>query len=290
MQIVTDNGCDLGLNAEQAAEQGITIVPLSVTLDEKTYVEGVDLDSSAFYALLEKSKGLPTTSQPSAGDFANIYRGLARKDPRILSIHISSGLSGTLHSAMTGAKDVPEAKVTFVDSKTLSVGAGWQVRAAARAIQARWPEQQILALLDRIRASTETMFTLRDLQYLIHGGRISHIKGLLASVLNIKPIIGVDHVEGKYSQAGQARAFSGAIQTLAGLMESTFGSQKAPFRAQIVQAENPAGAAELKDAISARLRCTWLPTSTLSLVLGAHTGPTMIGAVLAPNSVFEGLN
>lgn len=289
MHIVTDSGCDLGLTESQATERGITIVPLNVTLEGKTYIEGPELDSPAFYSLLDKTNSLPTTSQPSAGTFAELYRKLARQDRSILSIHISSGLSGTLHSAMAGAQDVPEAKVTFVDTRTLSVGAGWQVSAAARAIQAGWPEKQIVSLLDRIRAATETMFTLKDLKFLIHGGRISHMKGLVASVLNIKPIIGVDTIKGVYSQMGQARAFPGAIQTLATLMESKFGTQAGPFRAQVVHTANPSGASELKDAITQRLRCSWLPTGVLSLVLGAHTGPTMIGAVLAPTAVFEEL-
>jgi DegV family protein with EDD domain len=289
MQIVTDSGCDLGLTENQAAERGISIVPLNVTLDGITYTEGPGLNSAAFYSMLEKSAGLPTTSQPSAGTFAELYRTLARKDRSILSIHISSGLSGTLQSAIAGAQDVPEAKITFVDTKTLSVGAGWLVSTAARAIQAGWPENQILSLLDRIRAATETMFTLKDLKFLIHGGRISHMKGLIASVLNIKPIIGVEKQNGSYAQMGQAHAFSGAIQSLAGLMESKYHANSGPFRAQVVHAENPSGAAELKEAINQRLRCSWLPTGVLSLVLGAHTGPTMIGAVLAPVAVFEGL-
>jgi DegV family protein with EDD domain len=289
MQIVTDSGCDLGLTESQAAERGIFIVPLTVTLDGKTYTEGPDLDSSSFYSMLGKSTGLPATSQPSAGAFSELYRTLALKDSNILSIHISSGLSGTLQAAMTGAQNVPGAKVTFVDTRTLSVGAGWQVSAAARAIRAGWPEQPILSLLERIRAATETMFTLKDLKFLIHGGRISHMKGLIASVLNIKPIIGVEKQNGRYAQMGQAHAFSGAILSLAGLMESKFGAERGPLRAQVVHAANPSGAAELKEAINQRLPCSWLPTGVLSLVLGAHTGPTMIGAVLAPASVFEGL-
>jgi DegV family protein with EDD domain len=289
MQIVTDSGCDLHLSEEEAADLGITIVPLSVTLEGNTYTEGPALNAKAFYALLEKTRGLPTTSQPPAGTFAEVYSGIARRDPDILSIHISSGLSGSLNAAMAGAKEVPEAHISLVDTKTLSVGAGWQVRAAAIAARAGWPLARILPLLDRIRASTETMFTLRDLQYLIHGGRISHMKGLIASVLNIKPIIGVEKQEGRYAQMGQARSFAGAIQTLADLMDSAFSAQSGPFRAQIVQADNPDGAQQLQEAIAGRLRCSWQPTGVLSLVLGAHTGPTMIGAVLAPASVFEGL-
>jgi DegV family protein with EDD domain len=289
MQIVTDSGCDLNLTEEQKAELGIHVVPLSVTVGETEFKDGPDADPAAFYNRLETGRELPTTSQPPAGVFAELYRKLATLSPSILSIHISSGLSGTLDSARAGAKDVPEAKVTFFDTKNLSVGSGWQVEAAARAAQAGWPTERILALLERIRASTETLFTLRELKFLIHGGRISHIKGLVASVLDIKPVIGVSKDDGKYIQLGQARMISGAVKSLAEVMEKRL-SGIGPYRAQAVHALNPAGAAELQKAIADRLACYWLPPDRLSLVLGAHTGPTLIGAVLAPRTVFEGVS
>jgi DegV family protein with EDD domain len=289
MNIVTDSGCDLNLTAEQKAELGIHVVPLSVTLGNDTYHEGPELDAASFYNRLETGGELPTTSQPAPGEFVELYRRLAKDSPSIWSIHISSGLSGTLDSARAAAAEVPEAEITFFDTKTLSVGAGWQVEAAARAFRAGWDNERVLSLLERIRASTETLFTLRELKYLIHGGRINHIKGLVASVLDIKPIIGVDKTSGKYVQLGQARTISGAIIRLAEIMENRL-SPIGPFRGQIVHALNPEGAAVLQDAVSGRLACYWLLANRLSLVLGAHTGPTLIGAVLAPRAVFEGVS
>lgn len=290
MHIVTDSGCDLNLTCEQQQELGIHVVPLSVTLGKDTYHEGPQLDAASFYSQLETSGELPTTSQPSAGVFAELYRTLANISPSILSIHISSGLSGTLNSARAGATEVPEAEVTFFDTKTLSVGSGWMVEAAARAFHAGWAKERVLALLERIRASTETLFTLKELKYLIHGGRISHIKGLVASVLDIKPIIGVDTKrDGKYIQLGQARMISGALRSLAEIMEKRL-SPAGPFRGQVVYALNPEDAVELQKTISERLACYWLPANRLSLVLGAHTGPTLIGSVCAPRAVFEGVS
>jgi DegV family protein with EDD domain len=288
MEIVTDSGCDLNLTEEQKAKLGIHIVPLSVTLGQSTFEEGSEQNAATFYNRLETGGELPTTSQPAPESFAELYRRLAKKSSSILSIHLSSGLSGTLNSAVTGAKDVPEAKVTFFDTKTLSVGAGWQVEAAARAAIAGWPIERILSLLERISAATQTLFTLKELKYLIHGGRISHIKGLVASVLDIKPIIGVDKTSGMYVQYGQARTISGAIKSLAVLMESRMAA--GPFRAQIVHALNPEGAAELQKAVGEQMACYWLPPSRLSLVLAAHTGPSLIGAVLTPRTVFEGVS
>ena len=99
---------------------------------------------------------------------------------------------------------VPEAKVTILDSKTLSGPFGWQVQAAALGVKAGWVLGDILKLVDQIRENQQTLFTLGDLKYLIHGGRISHLKGLLASVLNLKPVIGVAKDDGKYYNWGQA--------------------------------------------------------------------------------------
>jgi DegV family protein with EDD domain len=288
MRIVTDSGIDLRVPPEKRAELDIHVVPLVVTLDGMSYREDVDIQSDEFYRLLAATDSLPSTSQPSAGAFAEIYRRLAVDDPDILSIHITSGLSGTLNAARAGAKLVPEANVTFVDTKTLSAAAGWQVEAAARALKASWPIQQILALLERISAASESAYTLKELEYLIHGGRISHMKGLIASMLNLKPLIGVEKVNGTYVQLGQARSFRGALQ---GLVDRMAG-QHAPgsaLRVQVLHSQNPQGAAMLRDLIDQRFDCTWWPTGPMSLVLGAHTGPSMVGVAYAPEGAFVGI-
>jgi DegV family protein with EDD domain len=198
---------------------------------------------------------------------------------------MSSGLSGTFNAAQTGASMVPEANVTLVDTKTLSAAAGWQVEAAARAAKAGWVKEQILALMERIGATSESVYTLKELKYLIHGGRISHMKGLIASLLNIKPLIGVEKVNGTYVQLGQARSFKAAVQGLA----DRIAQQHAPgsaLRVQVLHSHDPQGAAMLREFIDQRFDCSWLPMAPMSLVLGAHTGPSMVGVAYAPVSAF----
>ena len=129
MKIVTDSGSDL--TKEQCQELGVTMLPLKVQLGERTYLSGVDLSAEEFYELLDTTGQMPLTSTPSVGEFVDAYTKLAESDREILSIHISSGLSGTSNAARVAAKQV-DADVTVVDTLTLSSGTGWQVEAAAR--------------------------------------------------------------------------------------------------------------------------------------------------------------
>ena len=286
MQIVTDSGTDLNLSREETAEYNVHVVPLTVTLDGKSYREGIDIKPGDFYDLLAASDNLPITSQPSAGQFADLYRRLAADDPDILSIHMTSGLSGTYNSALAGADLVPEANVTHVDTKTLSAAAGWQVEAAARTNKAGWAMDRIMDLIKRIGDSCESVYTLDELKYLIHGGRISHMKGIIASLINIKPMIGVEKVNGTYSQLGQVRTFKGALKGLVNQIEKKFqlGSK---IHVQVLHSFNPEGASFLREQVDKLYDCTWMPIGPMSLVLGAHTGPSMVGVGFGDQAIFD---
>jgi DegV family protein with EDD domain len=270
----------MDLTAEQTRGLDINLVPLTINLDGKSYRSGVDIDQAAFYELLASTESLPTTSQPSVGELAEQYRKLAANTRDILSIHISSGLSGTINSARAALKMVPEAEITIIDSKTLSGALGWQVEAAARAVKAGWIKEKVISLVEQVSAATDTIFTLSDLTYLIHGGRISHMKGLIASLLNIKPIIGVEKMGGTYAQKGQARTFKRAMRRLVDIVSEQH-PEGSSLRVQIMHAANPEGAQTLKELFEQRFDCKWLPVGAIAPVLGAHTGPSLVGAAYA---------
>ena len=286
MQIVTDSGTDTALTEVERQDLNIHVVPLNVQLGDQIYKEGVDIDPKSFYARLAETEDMPTTSQPSAGEFAETYRRLAAVDPDIFSIHMTSGLSGTFNAAQAGAELVPEANVTLFDTKTLSAAAGWQVKAAAKAIKAGWAMDAVRSLVERIGEASESLYTLKELQYLIHGGRISHMKGLIASVLNIKPLIGVEKVNGTYVQLGQNRSFEGALKGLLELMKKQH-APGASLQVQVLYSYNPEGGERLRTLIDGVYDCSWLPLGPMSLVLGAHTGPSMVGVAYAPAEVFS---
>ncbi|MBN2388130.1 MAG: DegV family protein [Anaerolineales bacterium] len=288
MQIVTDTGMDMYLPPELMPEGPIHVIRQAITLDGKTYLSGKDIQSDELQELLLKTPSFPVTSQPSSGDFAEKYRQLAATDPDILSIQMSSGLSGTVNAARAGAEMVPEANVTIIDTKTLCAVLGWQVAAAARALKAGWPKEKLIALIQRIGDASESMYTLDDLKYLIHGGRISHMKGLLASLLHIRPLIGVEKVGGTYAQLGMARTFERALHGLVDLMKK-YQAPGTALRVQVLHSYNPTGAARLIELIDPVFKCTWMPSMYMSPALAAHTGPSMVGVAFAPQAIFEGL-
>jgi DegV family protein with EDD domain len=286
MQIVTDTGMDMYLQPELMPEIPIHVVPHTISLDGKTYRSGEDIRPEELQQKLLQTDSFPITSQPAAGDFASMYKKLtANGDKDILCINMSSGLSGTVNAAQAGAAMTPEANVTVVDTKTLCAVQGWQVAAAARALQAGWTKDQIVGLIQRIGAASESLYTLDDLKYLIHGGRISHMKGLLASVLHLRPLIGVEKVGGTYSQLGLARTFDQALHGLVEIMLKTHqrGSQ---LRVQVFHSYNEKAALALRQMIAPVFECSFLPINYLSPVLAAHTGPTMVGVAFAAQSAF----
>jgi DegV family protein with EDD domain len=279
MQIVTDRGCDIA--PEQLDGLDIHYAPMKLTLDGVTYSSGIDVKPEEFYDLLSRTEGFPTTSQPSAGDFAAMYRELATKDADILSIHISSGLSGTLDSARAGAAMVPEARVCFWDTKTLSCPEAWQVLAAARAVRDGLSLERIYAMLEQLRKDTIALFTLDTLKYLIHGGRISHLKGLLASVLHIRPVIGVEPVLGKYITMGQERTMKNALRKMAEVVAAVYPEGSA-MRFQLMHGKNLETVAQLREILEGFFRCEWLPVMAVAPILGAHTGGSVVGLCAGP--------
>jgi len=285
VQIVTDRAADI-THGQMDADVAVHFVPLRIELEGKSFLSGIDIQPEEFYEMLGKTEAFPTTSQPSAGDFADLYRQLAKNDPDILSIHVSSGLSGTIDSARTAAQMVPEANVTIYDTLTLSCPMGWQVEAAIQGIKAGWPLKNIIQRMETIGQQASGMFTLPILKYLIHGGRISHMKGLVASLLNIKPIIVVDKISGKYVQASQEVTFKRAIHKMVELISHSFPEGSA-LRVQLLHGNNPEALEILRQRLDDLFKCTYLPTMAIAPVLGAHTGPGLVGLSFGPENLWD---
>lgn len=284
MKIITDNGADLP--ADWLAQHDVTAVPLHITWENGDSADG--LDQAAFYERLAREQQPPKTSQPSAGEFKMLYEQVAADDPDILSIHISSGLSGTLQSAQAAAQMVPQANITTADALTLSGAEGWQVRAAVAALEAGDSLEKILEKVARVRQAAETVYTLETLHYLMLGGRIGRVKGTVGSLLNIKPLITVEQEQGTYVQVGSGRGLKKAVRNLVEYVARHVG-EGAEIHCQVAHAQAPDLAERLKSLVERRFQVCWVPMCEISPVLGTHTGPGLVGLAFAPSAALAGI-
>lgn len=272
--LVTDSTADL--TEEIQKKYNIHVVPLKVRFKDKEYFDG-ELTSEEFYKKLEKAEELPATSQPSPEDFANMYRKLLKDYDEIISIHISSGLSGTVNAAHL-AKQSLDGKIHIVDSKTISLGIGLMVTEAARNISEGLNALQIVEGLSKVRKNIETLFTLNTLEYLQKGGRIGKVQGVVGALLNIKPIIrvGDDGIYHTYKKArSQERALNGIVQAFKELARG----RKYARLAVAHGAAHQAGI-YLKEALENALQLKTSIFTQVGPVIGAHTGPGTVGAAV----------
>lgn len=286
MKIVTD--CAADMSASELDELGITQAPLFIQFPEGE-VSATDISADEFYNRLEAMRpAIPTTAQPSSGMFEQIYRQLADTSKNIFSIHISSGLSGTINSAQVGgaqAKD--QAEVSFWDTMTLSGGERFQVMAAALADRAGWTMEKIQERLTDIRANTEVIYTLETLEYLARGGRIGRVQALMGSLLKLKPVINVSHIDGKYSTVTKARTIPAALEALTDNLLSIY--NKTPVWVTVLHGRFQHGAEMLAEMAEERLNVAKLEINRISPVLGVHTGPGIVGAAVVPMNLMEDL-
>jgi DegV family protein with EDD domain len=284
MKIVTD--CAADLPAEERQEFGIIEAPLYIQFPEGE-VNSADLTPDEFYDRLESMRPeIPSTAQPSSGIFADIYQKIADA-AQILSIHVSSGLSGTINSARMGAGQIKDKVVNVVDSMTLSGGERFQVLAAAKAAKKGWDLNKILERLKRIRENTELIYTLETMDYLARGGRIGRVQALLGSLLKIKPVIKVDKTDGKYSTVGKTRTIPAALEIITEHLHQMYAEQE--LWVSVMHGRFGEGANLLSESLGRRLNIRKLEILRISPVLGVHTGPGIVGAAVVPMELMEDL-
>jgi len=285
MKIVTD--CAADMSAEELEQLGVTAAPLFIQFPEGE-INATEISADDFYNRLEAMRpAIPTTAQPSAGIFAELYHKLAEKDKEILSIHISSGLSGTINSAHDGGEQVkPDVNVSYWDTLTLSGGERFQVMAAAFALKAGWAMDAVQERLKKIRENTEVIYTLDTLEYLARGGRIGRVKAMAGALLNLKPVIRVD-VDGKYSTVGNGRTLSKSIGMIVDNMCEKYGNT--PVWVTVLHGRFAEKADLLAAEFKGKLNIAKLEVTRISPVLGVHTGPGIVGAAIVPMELMSDL-
>lgn len=285
MKIVTD--CAADMPAKERNELGVIEAPLYIQLPEGE-INSADITADEFYNRLEAMRPeIPTTALPSSGVFTKLYNQLAESNQEILSIHLSSGLSGTFNSARMGAEQVQDAVVDLVDTMTLSGGERFQVLAAAWAARSGWGMVAIKERLAAIRAQTEVIYTLETMEYLARGGRIGRVQALMGAALKIKPIIHVDRADGKYSTVGKTRTMPRALDAIGDHLQEMY--QDTPLWVTVLHGRFQDGADKLSTILSKRLNAAKMEVMRISPVLGVHSGPGIVGAAVVPMKLMEGI-
>jgi len=265
--VVTDSTADLP--REWRERYGIEVVPLKVLFGKETFRDGVDMNNEEFFRRLAASTTLPTTSAPSPGEFADVYRRLARDHDGCISIHIGAQLSATAEAARVGASSVDGFKVEVVDSQTVSMPVAFLCRVAAEyetleaataAVRPRVPKTRVLALLDTLR-------------YLEMGGRLSRAQAMIGTMLDLKPLLLVANAEIK--PVDRVRTRSRAIPR----MVDYFKGDLPVEHMAVMHAQAADEAEQIADALRRDLPGREVTVGQIGCVLGTHTGPKALGLV-----------
>ncbi len=284
MKIVTDSAVDLP--EEMFAQYGVERMPLLINFGTDSLRSGVDIQPAEFYRRLAADPDhVPTTSQPSVGEFVDLFRCVGRNDKDIVSIHISSGLSGTFNSAVQAAKQCPDLNITLIDTKTLSAAEGFQVVAAAQAIRRGQSLECLKQRVKEVAEQTDIFFTLDTLHYLQKGGRIGRVQAMAGSLLNLKPVITVDKGPGTYITVAKGRSMSRSVALIADHIKEKMKAR--PAWVHVLHTNSPAMAQQLADLVKQLISTAYITTGQIVPVLGVHTGPGCVGAVCGPLDVLD---
>lgn len=272
--LITDSTASLP--PELARRYNIHVIPTYVIIGGKTFLDGVDLAPGEFYRLLQEAETLPTTSQPSVGDFVELYTKLSQEAEDILSIHLSDQLSATMSSALAARKEMGAVPIHVIDSRSASMGLGFIVLAAARAVEEGKGLPQVIEAIESLIPRMNVIFMVDTLEYLRRGGRIGGASALLGSILSIKPILYLK--DGRVEVLEKVRTKSRAKERLLEIVAERLGSAKG-IHVAILHADALEEAQVLEDQIVRQFEPVELYVDELNPVVGTHVGPGTIGLV-----------
>lgn len=278
IKIVTDSTCDLPL--QMVKENNIAVVPLKIHFGEQTYYEGIDLTPDSFYEKLKGADVLPTTSQPSPGDFVKVYKEYAQQGfTHIISIHISSKLSGTYQSALI-AKGLVEdiIKVEVIDSHFVTFGLGIMVLEAAKMVKEGKSFETTIQHVNSLREKAKLYFLVDTLEFLQKGGRIGKASSLIGSLLNIKPLLTLR--EGEVHPFEKVRGQSKALDRLVNIVEQLPSTGLEKVHCGIVHSQSLEIAEKVKKILVNNLGLAEITISEIGAVVGTHVGPGAIGIII----------
>ncbi len=277
IRIVTDSVSDLPPSAARASD--ITVVPLYVAIGSETYRDGVDITADRFYSLLEELPSLPTTSQPSVADFQEVYRRLLDQGHRIVSIHVSAKLSGTLNSAAQARESLGAAsEIEIVDSQLAGGAQALLAISAARWAREMSDHREVARRVERSVGQNHGFVVVDTLKYLAKGGRIGKAQAFLGGALQFKPILSIR--DGEAHPVDRPRTRRRAMARIVEIVR-----ELAPIRRMHVSyTTGREHALAIRHEVADLVEPERLIESRFGPVLGTHLGPNTIGVAVTQGS------
>jgi DegV family protein with EDD domain len=270
--IVTDSTAYIP--QELVDQYQIHVAPQILIWGEESFLDGVDMYPDEFYEKLKNSKQLPTTSQATVASFHKIFEPLVAQGKQVVAIVISEKLSGTLQSARQAKAMFPDATIALVDSRSAAMELGFQVLAAARAVEAGNSFQQVVDLAERAKQHTGVFFVVDTLEFLHKGGRIGGAARLFGTAINLKPILQV--ADGQVESFEKVRTKAKAYARLLDVVEERLQGKPNVRIATLHAAAEPDAKQLLADAAK-RVSPIETIISQVSPVVGTHVGPGTVG-------------
>lgn len=270
--VVTDSTAYL--DPKEVEANNIKIVPIPVIIDGKSYNEGIDIGTEEFYEKLRSSSSFPSTSQPPLGEMIELYRNLAKEGyDTVISIHLSSSLSGLLGSLNQVAEEVKdEIMVIPYDSHVTVKLMGYLVLEAARLVKTGLSADDILVRIDSLRETVNNIFVVDDLQNLVRGGRLSNASAFIGSILKIKPLLTMNTPSHEIQAFEKVRSTKKALARVEELFGEQVSKLRYPVKAIIIHANDEAAAIKWRDKLAPVFPDIDFEISYFGPVIGTHLG------------------
>ncbi len=277
LRITMDSAGDIP--PEWLEQYDIQMIPISIHFGERTYFQGVDLTNADFYKLVEASGKIPKTSQPTPHHFISFYRKVAQPGDTVISVHVTSKLSGTYESAEIAARELKgEIDVIPFDSGGGSTLMGFMCRMARELSVKGISVKEIIARLIQIRERSEIILTLDTLDYARMSGRVKAMQAALASMLNVKPIVIL--TDGVLDVSEKVRTRGRSIQRILQIMKDRIGDSLVDMA--VVHAQDPDAGKKLLEMVRESFRIKDLVFTELSIGIAANLGPGTVGIIACP--------
>lgn len=274
IRIVVDSTADLP--ADLIQRHCIAVVPINIQFGTQTYKENIDLDQDGFYRKIEQSHALPKTSQPSPGEFVDVYRRVANRGDQIISMHVTAKLSGTCQSAQLAAAQLKdEFEVVVIDSGCGSAALGFMAVEAAQLAARGAPMAEIVQRIETIRPRVNIYLSPEHLKYLQMSGRVTNVQALIGSMLSLKPIISLE--EGTLHPVARIRTRAKAIDHMLQLTKEKIGDRPSHLAIVHAQAKSEADALMLRAKQIFNIRESFV--DDLATSLAVHFGPGCLGII-----------